>query len=72
MKKLTLSVSGMHCKSCPELIKDMLSETDGVKSVDVSLEKSSAIVNYDEKKLSENKIIDVIKQAGYQSRKVSQ
>jgi copper ion binding protein len=67
MKK-TLNVKGMHCKSCEMLIKDSLSEIDGVKNVDVSLTKNTVTIDYDEKKVKDNMIKKVIETEGYQVR----
>ncbi len=68
MVKKTLNVKGMHCKSCEMLIKDSLSEVDGVKKVDVSLTKNTVTVYYDEKKVKEGMIKNVIETEGYHVR----
>ena len=67
MKK-KLTVKGMHCESCEVLIKDALLEVDGVKSAQVSRAKNSVEVEFDEKKVSEQKIKDIIKQEGYDAK----
>jgi copper chaperone len=63
MKKVTLKVKGMHCKSCSMLIEDAL-EDIGVKAK-VDSEKDSAVVEFDENKISEEKIKATIKGEGY-------
>ena len=68
MKKINLTIKGMHCPSCETLIKDSLEETDGVKHVDISAQKGSATVEFDEKKITKEKIIFVIKKEGYEAR----
>ena len=64
MKKITLKVKGMHCKSCSTLIEDALEDL-GVKSK-VDSKKGLAIVEFDENKVSEDKIKAAIKEEGYQ------
>jgi P-type Cu+ transporter len=68
MKK-TFNVKGIHCKACEILIKDVLSEVDGVKKVDVSLINNTVTVDFDDKKAKENAIIKIIEKEGYHVRK---
>ncbi len=68
MVKKTLDVKGMHCKSCEMLIKDAVSEIDGVKKVDVSLAKNTVTIDYDEKKVKDATIKKAIEAEGYQVR----
>ena len=63
MKK-SLKVKGMHCKSCEILISDALQDI-GVKSK-VDSKKGAAEVEFDENKISIDKIKDVIKKEGYE------
>ena len=65
MKNLTLNLKGMHCHSCEILIKDSLEETDGIKKAEVSNEKGTAEITYDESKIDEELIKGIIKQEGY-------
>ncbi len=64
MKK-TISIKGMHCKSCVMLLTDAVSELPGVNKVDVSLEKNNATIDFDEKKVNEKQIKDTIVKEGY-------
>jgi len=64
MKK-TLNVKGMHCKSCEMLIKDSLSEIDGVSNVKVSLTDNTVTVDYDDKKVKDGMIKKAIETEGY-------
>ena len=66
MKKLSLTVNGMHCKSCEILIKDVLEETPGVKEAIVSEKSKNVKVEYDESKINEKKIKELIKKEGYE------
>ncbi|MBN1792173.1 heavy-metal-associated domain-containing protein [Candidatus Woesearchaeota archaeon] len=67
MKKVTISIKGMHCRSCEELIKDALGEQKGIKSVKVSHEEGSAVVEFDDTKSDEKTIRDIIRKEGYET-----
>jgi len=66
MKKIIVNVKSMHCKSCEMLIKESLEESDGVKNVEVSHEKGTAKVVFDESKINEEKIKRIINNEGYE------
>ncbi len=68
MKKI-FNVKGMHCNSCEIMIKDSLSEVDGVKHVKASHAEGIVTVKFDEAKISEDKIISIIKEQGYEVSK---
>jgi copper chaperone len=63
MKKAKIKINGMHCPSCEMLIKDSLDDV-GVKA-EVSHKSNSANVEFDEKKISIDKIKSIIKENGY-------
>ena len=65
MKKETLNIKGMHCSSCVNLIQDTL-KNEGV-TAKVDLIKNKAEISYNEKKISLNQIIKIIKDEGYQA-----
>jgi copper chaperone CopZ len=65
MKKITLNVKGMHCSSCEALVKDALEEQDGIVSAEVSNEKGTAVVAFDEDSAGKDLIIAVIRAEGY-------
>jgi copper chaperone CopZ len=65
MKKIKLTVGGMHCPSCEMLLKDSL-EDAGAKVLDVSHKKGTAIVEYDENRLDEAAIKSIVKREGYE------
>lgn len=68
MIKKTFNVKGMHCKSCEMLIKDAVSEVDGVKTVNASAVKNTVTVDYDETKVKDVMIKKAIETEGYQVR----
>ena len=67
MKK-TFNVKGMHCKACEALIKDAVSEVDGVNKIDVSLINNTVTVDYDEAKVKDAMLKVAIEGEGYHVR----
>ncbi|MBI2029894.1 heavy-metal-associated domain-containing protein [Candidatus Gottesmanbacteria bacterium] len=64
-KKLKLKIVNMHCSSCAISI-DFALEDIGVKSK-TNYAKSETEVEFDEAKVSEKRLIEEIKKAGYQA-----
>jgi copper chaperone CopZ len=67
-KQITLSISDMHCQSCPKLVKTTLSEIPGVISTTTSLDTKQAIVDYDENAVSVDQLIKAIGEIGYTAK----
>ena len=55
----------MHCASCSTLIDRTLSKQAGVKSSNVNFSTAKASIAYDEKQISEQKLIKLIEGRGY-------
>jgi len=68
MKKADLNIVGMHCASCATLINRSLSKSDGVTEANVNYATAKARVVFDEKKLSEDDLIKVIQNRGYDAK----
>ncbi len=64
MKKLNLNIKGMHCSSCSKLIEGELQDK-GIKAQ--VQESGKALIEFDEKKITEQQIKDTIKELGYQA-----
>ena len=60
-------ICDMHCVSCAMNIDFDLEDTEGVKKTSTSYAKSECVVEYEEEKLNENEIIDIIKNTGYKA-----
>jgi periplasmic mercuric ion binding protein len=43
-----LSVPGMTCASCPYIVKTAISEVDGIKAVEATMEDRSATVTFED------------------------
>src|SRR3989344_8735737 len=65
MKKITLSISGMHCASCGTLITKKLEKIKGVRYVNVNLTTEKATVEFNEGLTNQDSIIAAIKSLGY-------
>jgi copper chaperone CopZ len=63
--KQIFKVDGMHCTSCAMSIDGDLEDTEGVKEANTNFAKSTTEVRYDTEKIDNQKIIEVIKKAGY-------
>lgn len=67
IKKSTIRVEGMHCKNCSGSVAKALKATAGVISVDVSHERKEAVVEYDDEKVTEAKLREVINATGFKA-----
>jgi len=67
MKKINLLISGMHCPSCAELIKDALIE-EGIKEAKIDSKTGNAQIVFDDFKFSEEEIKEIINEQGYKTR----
>lgn len=64
-QKLTLPITGMHCKSCEILLEEKISKVAGVKKVSVHHKKSSADVYYETQKPDAAALAQAVRDAGY-------
>jgi copper chaperone CopZ len=63
-KQINLNISGMSCSHCVMTVKNALSKENGVKKVNVDLEKKEANVMVKDKVTSES-LISAVEKAGY-------
>lgn len=66
MEKMTLGIEGMTCGGCVKSVTNVLSALDGVAKVDVSLEKKSAVVDYDPAKVGLDQLKRSVEDAGFE------
>jgi Cu+-exporting ATPase len=57
----------MHCDGCAAAIKARLEETAGVRGVDVTFKRKTAIVDYDEAVVQLDTLLKKIQDLGYQA-----
>lgn len=67
MKKIILSIDGMTCSACSNGLEKYLNKQDGISNATVNLVMANASIEYDEKKLNQEKIEEFVKQAGFKS-----
>jgi len=65
---VTLHVDNMYCAMCPAIVKKSLTKVSGVTQVDVSFEKQSAFVTFDDTKARVTQLVEATTRAGYPSR----
>jgi sulfite exporter TauE/SafE/copper chaperone CopZ len=63
--KFTLSINGMHCRSCELLIEDALTQIPNVKKTVVNYKKGTVEIHYGAKKPNADSIEHAIREAGY-------
>jgi copper chaperone CopZ len=62
---LELDISGMHCAGCAAGIEGTLKNLEGIKSASVNFATSKGIFIFNPAKISKEKIIQKIKELGY-------
>ena len=65
MKHENYDVSGMTCAACSSRVEKSVKNLNGVNSVSVNLLKNSMVVDYDEKILTSENVIEAVEKAGY-------
>lgn len=65
MRTVTIPVDGMICQVCAGTVKSALKKVDGVNDAEISLEKRSAVVHYDERKVNVEALTRAVKDAGF-------
>lgn len=64
----SIRVEGMTCGGCAASVHQALAKREGVKSVEVSLEKKQAIVKYDPTKVTPEQLAEAINQTGFKAK----
>ena len=65
--RIELSVPGMDCEACPITVRKALEKTPGVKSAKVDFPTKSAVVDYDPRVTSPERLMKSTANAGYPS-----
>jgi copper chaperone CopZ len=66
-KTVTIKVEGMKCPKCSASVTKALKATEGVEEAQVSSEKGEAVIKYDDQKLTETKLREVINSTGFKA-----
>jgi copper chaperone len=64
-RSVTLRVKGMTCRGCATSVASALKSTDGVEDAQVSYKRGTAIVKYDDEKVTVAKLREVITNTGF-------
>jgi len=64
MKKLKLTISGMHCASCASNIERSLKKVNGVKNANVSLMTNKGFVEAEDS-VSDDELKKAVSRTGY-------
>jgi len=68
VKSETIGVEGMTCLGCEVTLEKSISSIDGVVKVKASAKNDNVALEYDQTKTDKKKIIEAIKEAGYQTK----
>jgi len=71
-KTVTIKVDGMMCAKCSASVTKALKATEGVQEAQVSSEKGEAVIKYDDQKLTEAKLREVINSTGFKAAEPKQ
>lgn len=66
MQTVTLGITGMTCGGCVRSVTNVLKALEGVTKADVSLEKKSAVVDYDPGKVQVEQLKRSVVEAGFE------
>jgi len=69
MKKLKITIEGMHCASCASNIERSLKKVSGIKEVSISLMLKKGTIEADDS-VSEEEIRKAVSKAGYRVSKI--
>jgi len=65
--KRTFHLPDMHCTSCVMRVESIEDNLAGIQKATASYHKRQLIVEFDEKKVTEEEILDALKNLGYQA-----
>lgn len=69
-ERIDLSLFGMHCSSCANLIERSLKKMPGVSQANVNFAAEKAAVVFDSAKISNNDLIEAVSRSGYRAELV--
>lgn len=64
-KKITLNIHGMECANCSMILERIEDELDGVFFAEASYRKARLVVEYDESRISLERIKEKVHSLGY-------
>ena len=67
MNKISIKVKGMYCEGCAIAASNALKKKQGIVSAEVRFSDETANIEYDEEKISIEKVHSYIKDIGYEA-----
>lgn len=61
----SFAIQGMHCANCALAIEKAFAKTKGIADIAINLPLEKGFVSYDPNLMDEQKVLDVVKNAGY-------
>lgn len=71
-KRVSISISGMHCASCAGIIERSVRKVPGVLEVNVNFAAEKATVVYDESQADFDFILQAVRKAGYEATAINE
>jgi P-type Cu+ transporter len=65
MKKINLTISGMHCASCSTLLEKALTRTNGVSTANVNFSTGKATIEFNPDVVTQSDFAKLVKKKGY-------
>lgn len=65
MSEQTFHVKGIRCQGCERTIRTILTEVDGIQSVEADRHTDAVTVGFDELRVSANAVVARLADAGY-------
>ena len=70
MQTTLLSIDGMHCQGCVQIVQNVIEQQAGVKGVSVSLDARQARIAHDGNQVSPETLAKAVQDAGYTAEQV--
>ena len=65
MIKKTFKIPDMSCTNCAMKIESLEDDLEGVEEINASYHKLEMVIEFDEKKLTDDEIVAAVKKKGY-------
>ena len=65
MQTTLLSIDGMHCQGCVQIVQNVIEQQAGVKGASVSLDARQARIAHDANQVSPETLAKAVRDAGY-------
>lgn len=63
--EVKIKIEGMSCGHCSKAVHNVIAELPGVQNAKVDLDSASAVVEFDEKVISPERIVEAVNQTHY-------